>query len=300
MFNTPQELPEGFCQITCNRCNCCNTFRAVAQNEGLEDWIWAMESTELRGILDNPGIEVSALVPRTTGAVDELLRQLGNWSRSEIETDEKKQAILAEVLKFNMISAIPDHWAVYSSPFFKEGLKLATEFDKDVFVTIREREGDSIDFQGAINSATVAANNVDKATCKGYVQITDKYLLPFEDGSRLMKDPSNPGSLPEMCQISEQTEFYGKVLETIKADNARACCLACNKRAKCNVWSFCARETGCHKGEDVSGVWWGDCQLKQSVEVDAGDEPSVKEKSILTPYHSGYLSSTRRVTASSG
>lgn len=299
IFNTPEELPEGFCQITCGRCECCKTLRNVAEDAGLEDWIWAMEATELQDILDNPGIEVSVLVPRS-GALDEVLTKLGDWSRNEIKTNDKKRAILAEVLKFNMISAIPDHWAVYSSPFFKEGLRLATEFDPEMTVLIREWGGGSIGFQGAFNSATVNSKDVDKATCKGYIQITDQYLLPFEDGSRLMKAPSEPGSLPAMCQVQEQTVFRGEVLETVKADNAGDCCNACNKRSKCNVWSFCARETGCHKGEGVEGIWWGDCQLKQASEVDDGDEPFVQENSILTAFHSGYLTPSSATVATSG
>ena len=164
MFNTVAELSEGFCQITCGRCDCCRTLRSVAEDEGLNDWLWAVDAVGLSDV-DEPGWEVSVLAPRD-GSVDDLLTRLGGWSRSDVENDAERQSVLREVLLYNMISPIPNHWAVYTSPFFKEGTQLMTELGENAALTVREWDGGSIGFQGQHNSATAANDQFDKASCK--------------------------------------------------------------------------------------------------------------------------------------
>lgn len=60
--------------------------------------------------------------------------------------------------------------------------------------------------------------------------------------------------------------------------------------AECNVWTWCARGSGCHKGGNTEEIGWGTCYLKFSTSVGGGGDPTSLERTPITPYHSGHIS----------
>lgn len=285
MFSAIQELSEGYCQITCSRCDCCRTLRNVAADEGLTDWIWAMETAGLGRLFTNPGWEVAALVPKN-GALDPMLATFG-WTRADVESDVGKQRALQEVLKFNIIPAIPDFWAVYTAPFVEAGMEMHTLFDDNATLRVNKWETGGTGFQGPHGSATVQDSDWDKPSCKGYIDITDKYVLPFINPDRFLENPTEIGATTGHCEAASEVLYDGEVRDRIMTASAEECCDTCQNERDCNIWTFCARRSGCHKGGDSPPIAWGTCDLKWDSDFLRIGRPTAVEKDFLTPYHSG-------------
>lgn len=288
MFNTVKELPEGFCRISCGRCDCCSTPRWTASENGLEEWAWAMDAAGLYEWLDGPGFEATILAPRD-GALDGLLGRLG-WTRGEIESNERMQFALSLILKFNMIAPIPDNFAVYNSVFLNPGMVLPTLFSPNDTVQVQKWDSGGTGFQGPHNSATVQDKDFDKATCKAYINLSDQYLLPFENADHLLEVPGDHGVSKGFCHVARNSVYDGDLVDTIKTDSATECCEACNNRGECNVWVWCARGSGCNVGGNTEHIGWGTCSLKFSKSVAKGGNPDSAERTPITPYHSGHIS----------
>ena len=63
MMLTVDEVPEGYCQISCGRCECCATVLEVLREEGFAVLADAVVAVGLDSILSNPGFETTMLAP---------------------------------------------------------------------------------------------------------------------------------------------------------------------------------------------------------------------------------------------
>ena len=66
MFDTDGEIvPEGYCQMSCERCNCCISPAEAVARRGGSRFLQAAASTSppLTQLLENPGFAATILVP---------------------------------------------------------------------------------------------------------------------------------------------------------------------------------------------------------------------------------------------
>lgn len=66
MMLTVDEVPEGYCQISCGRCDCCATVLEVLREQGFAALADAAVAVGLESILSNPGFETTMLAPSDT------------------------------------------------------------------------------------------------------------------------------------------------------------------------------------------------------------------------------------------
>jgi hypothetical protein len=80
LLETPEEVPEGYCQISCGRCPCCQTFSQVLHDSAWW-WGWMVNLTEFGPQTALPGFMATMLVP-SDDAVRALMSSLGEWGVS--------------------------------------------------------------------------------------------------------------------------------------------------------------------------------------------------------------------------
>ncbi|KAL4426862.1 hypothetical protein ABPG77_006648 [Micractinium sp. CCAP 211/92] len=182
MFDANAELaPEGFCQISCSRCNCCQSAWDVAQSLGATRFLQAAEVAQpsLKAMLQHPGFTGTLLVP-TDAAWDAALARF----QSLLQTP----AALQELLKFHILPPEPVRRGLWTSPFLSLGPKLYTLSDGPQTLNssrfalpadVTWRGGlTGFTISGPFNAATVVKSDVQ--ACKAFVTLIDTVLLPFD------------------------------------------------------------------------------------------------------------------------
>lgn len=103
------------------------------------------------------------------------------FSRQDVETDEKEQKALSEVLKFNIIPADPDLLAVYTEPFMNNGMRFNTLYEDGKALDFQKTNSEGSSFFGPFGSTTV--QEWDKPSCK--VTLVDLTSAVFDKHSNL-------------------------------------------------------------------------------------------------------------------
>ena len=77
----PPQIPEGYCQITCGRCDCCPSLLNATLAAGLTEFAWAMNLSSAANRtedLSQPGLMATLLAP-DNNAMLSLFQRLGGW-----------------------------------------------------------------------------------------------------------------------------------------------------------------------------------------------------------------------------
>eukprot|EP00873_Tetraselmis_striata_P025338 jgi/Tetstr1/445602/TSEL_003408.t1 len=131
----PEELPEGWCQITCGRCTCCQSPARVAFENNLTSFLWlAHHADRLRSFnsgedLLNPGSMFTIFAP-TNAAVQERLKSLGfGYLLTSPYTDPDPGAknVLKLIVSAHISPALPVSEALWTSPFLSQGTVIQSE-----------------------------------------------------------------------------------------------------------------------------------------------------------------------------
>jgi len=289
MFDAGAELaPEGFCQISCSRCNCCQSPAEVIQSNGGSRFLQAASASNpsLTELLNHPGFVGTILVP-TDAAFDAAISQLGPLAQNP--------GLLQQILKFHILPPEPKRNALWTSPFMSLGPKMRTSYDGVKVLTAEKFDMPSgttwrgglngFSINGPHNSANVITSDI--VACKSYITMIDTVLLPFDPSASL---PANDflaaarilgvdGCAVQqnsLIQGSEVTSGSGNIQESIGE-----CCDSCKETSNCNAWTYCALKGGCPAADGSMTYPFGYCQLKNSPEISAGNEPNYDELSAL-------------------
>eukprot|EP01026_Neomeris_dumetosa_P008990 TRINITY_DN12967_c0_g1_i2.p1 TRINITY_DN12967_c0_g1~~TRINITY_DN12967_c0_g1_i2.p1 ORF type:complete len:368 (-),score=37.24 TRINITY_DN12967_c0_g1_i2:246-1349(-) len=283
MFDTIGELPEGYCQITCGRCDCCNNLNNLLEKEGLLEFLSALKVLNFEDWLRNSGWQVTLLAP-TNEAFLSGLASLG-YSR---ETAYEDIDFLSTIMLYHVLPREPYLRSAYLSPFMYEGAEINTylqDYSQPDFVVFSVDRNDNITANSPVNSAKLLKTDVE--SCKGSIQILDKLLVPYEGFPTTRRIRPDISSLHETCTAEgnanyKSDEYIGKV---DVADEGE-CCDACRQDKDCNVWTYCAWQSGCPAGDQL--LDFGRCDLKFQSAVSNGEEPEFWDKfNIDVPFISG-------------
>ncbi|GAB4817690.1 hypothetical protein N2152v2_004736 [Parachlorella kessleri] len=281
MFDANAELaPEGFCQVSCSRCNCCvppyealqqlNATRFLQRRLTATVDAQALDaaSPSLKELFQHPGYMNTILVP-TDAAWDAVLEKYG--------PKISNPAVLQEILKFHILPPEPVRRGLWTTPFFSLGPKLYTAYDGPSTLSVKRFPlpasvtwqggitGFSID--GPLNSASVVQSDI--LACKSVLTVIDSVLLPFDPNTLPTEDwlaPSAALGAPG-CFVQPNGMITGA---TIKAGDS-------------NI-----QKGGCRM-PDGKAFKFGFCELKTSAELAQGLPANYSDYSAITvPFISGY------------
>jgi uncharacterized surface protein with fasciclin (FAS1) repeats len=305
MFDANAELaPEGFCQISCSRCNCCQSPAEVIQSNGGSRFLQAASAANppLTELLSHPGFVGTILVP-TDAAFDALISKVGPLAQNP--------GLLQEILKFHILPPEAKRNAVWTSPFMSLGPKMRTSYDGAEVLTAEKfsmpsgttwKGGlDGFAINGPHNSANVIKSDIP--SCKAYITMVDTVLLPFDPASLPANDAFAAADILGVagCAVQQNALIQGSEVKSGSSniqDTIGACCDSCKQTSGCNAWTYCALKGGCPAADGSSSSPFGYCQLKNSPEVAAGNGPIYSENSAVNVLMaSGYVSSNARVAA---
>jgi len=163
MQNTINELPEGYCQITCGRCDCCSTFASLAEANGLTEFVLAMEAAGMGDLLENTGWMATLLVP-TNGALKDWRNSHGmDWE--ELVGDEGLRGELEEIMKLHVIVPLASINALWTKPFFWDGVKVGSMSETHPELEVASSNGE-ISFKGPLNDVRLLGTEWE--ACKVY------------------------------------------------------------------------------------------------------------------------------------
>lgn len=180
-----QQIPEGYCQISCSRCDCCPTLLNATLAAGLSEFAWALNVTSAAGrteALSQPGLMATLLAP-DDGAMRDLFGKLGGKER--ILSDAATRDKLAAIVEVHWLPPLPESRAVWTTPFMLPGTKLPglnAPAGSGGLVTVRSVASDgAIELEsagGATARIRGGGDGRDLYACKGFVNVLDGYLLP--------------------------------------------------------------------------------------------------------------------------
>lgn len=181
MYDTIGELPEGYCQRTCGRCDCCTHLNFLLEDNGLTEFSEALKQLGFEKWLFNPGWDVTLLVP-TNDAFLQGLTDMG-FSREMAYADPD---FLTTVMLYHILPREPYLRAIFMTPFMEDGSQINTylaDYDTPDFVSVSREAGaagddDTIILNSPVNRATITTPDIE--SCKGSIQIIDKLLQPYE------------------------------------------------------------------------------------------------------------------------
>ncbi|KAI7844504.1 hypothetical protein COHA_001863 [Chlorella ohadii] len=296
MFDANAELaPEGFCQISCSRCNCCEPPTDVLKTLGANRFLQALEATQpsLKDLLSHPGYTANLLVP-TDDAFDAALAKYGTLLQNP--------AFLTELLKFHIVPPEPVRRGLWSSPLMSVGPKLYTLYDGPETLSVPRFtlpsnvtwEGGLAGFkiQGPYNAATVVKSDV--TACKSLITLIDSVLLPFDPTAAPAPDYLAVSRLvgARGCGVQPNALITGTELQAGDANRhgtIGGCCASCAAFRGCNAWRYCSQKGGCRLPEGQV-IKYGACTLLRSSELAAGSPPNYADFSATTvPLASGWV-----------
>eukprot|EP01023_Acetabularia_acetabulum_P067633 TRINITY_DN9366_c0_g1_i1.p1 TRINITY_DN9366_c0_g1~~TRINITY_DN9366_c0_g1_i1.p1 ORF type:complete len:359 (-),score=73.97 TRINITY_DN9366_c0_g1_i1:238-1314(-) len=283
MFDTIGELPEGYCQITCGRCDCCNNLYNLLEKEQLIEFLEALKVLGFEKWLYNPGWQVTLMAP-TDQAFLAGLTALG-YSR---ETAYADTDMLTTVVLYHILPREPYLRNIFMSPFMFDGAKINTylqDFSAPDSISFSTNENNNITAISPVNSAKIIQKDIE--SCKGSIQILDTLLVPYEGFPSIRRIRPDVSSLDAQCAARGNANYKSdEYIGQEDVANEGECCDACLKSAGCNVWTYCAWESGCPAGDTVLAQ--GRCDLKFQTAVENGEDPEFwAEDDINVPYISG-------------
>lgn len=179
MRQTPEEVPEGYCQISCGRCRCCPSLADVMRGRGLNMFLWAITFTwEVDRYLAMPGYMATVLAP-TDGAWWAALNKMGYSSKEQVEACAACKEQLANIARFHILPPERNSNAVWTRPFMRRNVAMPTLLGEGHPIIAQQDEStgrvtlDSPRSRAGVTEADVYA-------CKGYVQVLDTVLIPWD------------------------------------------------------------------------------------------------------------------------
>eukprot|EP01025_Chloroclados_australasicus_P046785 TRINITY_DN5170_c0_g1_i1.p1 TRINITY_DN5170_c0_g1~~TRINITY_DN5170_c0_g1_i1.p1 ORF type:complete len:488 (+),score=41.10 TRINITY_DN5170_c0_g1_i1:36-1499(+) len=253
----PVQVPEGFCERTCGRCDCCFPLSQVAKKEQLNTFLKIADITGNLENIEKPGFLGTVLAP-TDAAFEALFGSLG------ITIDEVEDYVLffKDLFSYHILPVHPFFDALWTTPFFVDGLSSKTMLHGSSKLIMEEinalnfsKTGElPSSIKGEKSSANVVQGDIE--ACKSYITIIDNVLLPYN-----IEDVVGVGS-GEACAFKQGVVYKGESLApALPADSAAVCCERCSKNEQCNVWQYCATSEGCLAPGGVF-VAQGQCELK--------------------------------------
>eukprot|EP01025_Chloroclados_australasicus_P021641 TRINITY_DN2270_c0_g1_i1.p1 TRINITY_DN2270_c0_g1~~TRINITY_DN2270_c0_g1_i1.p1 ORF type:complete len:405 (-),score=35.02 TRINITY_DN2270_c0_g1_i1:283-1362(-) len=285
MFDTIGELPEGYCQITCGRCDCCNNLNNLLLDENLLEFQGALNALGFENWLRNAGWQVTLMAPTNEAFLDGLT-SLG-YSR---ETAYEDKDFLTTVILYHILPREPYLRAIFLSPFMYDGAQINTylqDYSTPDQIFFSVNKNNNISASSPVNSAKIIKTDIE--SCKGAIQILDTLLVPYEGFPTIRRLRPDVSSLDAKC-VAEGNANYKSDEYIGKADveNEGECCDACLKDARCNVWTYCAWESGCQAGDTT--LEFGRCDMKYQNAVANGEDPEIWDRdNINVPYISGVV-----------
>ncbi|GLC36965.1 hypothetical protein PLESTM_000523400 [Pleodorina starrii] len=176
MLETPEEVPEGYCQISCGRCSCCPTLDSVLRDKGLEMFRWLLGFSDEGAKIKLPGYMVTLLAP-TDSAVWAALNRLGYKSKEDVERDSNAKNVLADIGRYHVLAPVEPLKATWTTPFMRSNIEMYTAVSNGKTVTARQDNGGKVTIQSPKSSANVVERDI--YACKGYVQVLDAVLIPW-------------------------------------------------------------------------------------------------------------------------
>ncbi|CAD7703312.1 unnamed protein product [Ostreobium quekettii] len=203
LLDTIEEIPEGYCQITCGRCDCCKTYRELALEEGFLEFVSAMDAAELGDVLDNPGFMASLLVP-PEGSIAEWLKLPSTGQISAVTISAADKANLQGMLKIHVVMPEVRANAPWTTPFFLDGVHMMTMEGRAL--AVRDKGGQVVIHNG--KSSKVHLLGGDKEACKGFIHFVDGVLTPDAKGIPGSKVPAID-DIPEHIANPPKSDVHG-------------------------------------------------------------------------------------------
>ncbi|GIL50951.1 hypothetical protein Vafri_7026, partial [Volvox africanus] len=176
MLETPEEVPEGYCQISCGRCPCCSTLDDVLKYKGLEMFRWMLSFSEESGKTRMPGYMVTLLAP-TDSAIWSALNRLGYTSKEAVERDGSAKGILADIGRYHVLPPVEPLKATWTTPFMRGDVNMYTMLSGGKTVSAKQDGSGKVIILSPKSSANIIEK--DLYACKGYVEILDAVLVPW-------------------------------------------------------------------------------------------------------------------------
>eukprot|EP01025_Chloroclados_australasicus_P004449 TRINITY_DN110_c0_g4_i1.p1 TRINITY_DN110_c0_g4~~TRINITY_DN110_c0_g4_i1.p1 ORF type:complete len:357 (-),score=45.74 TRINITY_DN110_c0_g4_i1:380-1450(-) len=283
MFDTIGELPEGYCQRTCGRCDCCSHMNFLLTENGATEFLSALEKLGFEKWLFNPGWDVTLLVPDNAAFLDGLA-DMGHSRETAYEDTD----FLTTVMLYHILPREPYLRSIFTSVFMEDGSEINTylqDYDVPDVVTISRDDEDTIYINSPVNRALVVEKDVE--SCKGSIQFIDTLLQPYEGFPNTRRFRPDTSDMASECTAEGNANYKSDIyVGSVQVATEGACCQACLENPECNTWTYCKKEGGCPAGEQV--LEQGRCDLKFQNAVDAGNDPEFWDKNnINIPFISG-------------
>ena len=301
MFEANAELnPEGQCQISCSRCNCCKAPSEVLRELGATQFLSAIQTAGLAPLFDHPGFTATILVPSNTAM---------QMAATQLDPLSNNPAVLAEIVKFHILTLDPEYQALLTTPFFP-GATLYTQYsgpevlEADDFVVPADItwKGGLTGFKinGPLNAAAVLQSDI--LGCKAYFNVIDTVLLPFAAGSggEGGRETAVAGALvgAPQCNVRGNSLVSGDVVvpgTNNIVENIGECCDQCATNPRCNAFVFCSNKAGCEGLAITTSRPFGYCELIRSGN---GNGPwFAQTDAVMSTLVSGWTSSSATVSA---
>lgn len=189
-----REIDEGYCQISCGRCDCCKSLGILLEENGLDMFAWALNFTEYGPYTLRPGFMATLLAP-TNDAMNTMLAKLGYKDQQAVMDSTDAQNIIADIARYHVLLPIQEIDSLWSAPFMqknavmlsavKTGLRTigghtlgGHTITANVFVGKEGTNGGMhILLTGAKSNASILEKDIE--ACKGWIQVVDTALIPF-------------------------------------------------------------------------------------------------------------------------
>ncbi|MEW5313723.1 MAG: hypothetical protein WDW38_005264 [Sanguina aurantia] len=174
-----REIDEGYCQISCGRCDCCKSMEKILKQQGLNMFAWALNFTEYGEYIAMPGFMATLLAP-TDDAMNDMLGKLGYENKEAVESDSNAKGIVGDIARYHILLPIAEIDSLWSAPFMRKNAVMLSAIRSGTR-TVGSHTGDNggqhILLQGAKSNASILQTDIE--ACKGFIQVLDTALIPF-------------------------------------------------------------------------------------------------------------------------
>ncbi|CAG9467493.1 unnamed protein product [Pedinophyceae sp. YPF-701] len=180
MFDSVKEVPEGYCMISCGRCDCCESAWEVIGNitgADVSEYVEAARAVGFSRDLDEPGFMGTVLVP-TSQAFEQFFRQSEGTPWRDLASTSEGRKRLKDILRHNALAPTDVIKAVWTTPFMTGGHGSAkTLVGGDVWFS-RPEGGRRIVASNERASVDLLEGYRDLPACKAYVNVVS-WVLPM-------------------------------------------------------------------------------------------------------------------------
>ncbi|KAG2450010.1 hypothetical protein HYH02_000114 [Chlamydomonas schloesseri] len=180
IMQTPEDVKDGYCQISCGRCPCCPTLDSVLASKGLEMFRWLLSFSDMGERTRRPGFMATLLAPQD-GAVWTALNKLGYTSKEQVAGDANAKTILADLGRYHVLPPVQPLNATWTAPFLRRGVKLWTSMSAPSEASLITANVDAGSGDIYLTSPKAKARVVERDVyaCKGFIQVIDSVLVPW-------------------------------------------------------------------------------------------------------------------------